>query len=87
MNHILFAYDIGIGQTGWAVIDADTREVLESGVNIFPTGDASKNQERRRFRQVRRLYRRKATRISDFKKLWEKNGFTVPKENGSVDGR
>ena len=81
MNQIVFAYDIGIGQTGWAVVDADTREVLECGVNNFPAGDASKNQERRKFRQVRRLHRRKATRISDFKKLWEKNGFSIPKEN------
>ena len=81
MNHIVFAYDIGIGQTGWAVVSADTREVLESGVNNFPSGDASQNQERRKFRHDRRLHRRKATRIHDFRKLWEKNGFSIPNEN------
>ena len=81
MKQLVFAYDIGIGQTAWAVVDASTREVLESGVNNFPSGDASNNQERRKFRQTRRVHRRKSNRINDFKKLWKKNGFSIPKEN------
>ena len=63
MDKLVFSYDIGIGQTGWAVINADTRKVLESGVNNFPSGDASENITRRSFRQLRRLHRRQKTRI------------------------
>lgn len=79
MDKLVFSYDIGIGQTGWAVINADTRKVLESGVNNFPSGDASENITRRSFRQLRRLHRRQKTRISDFEVLWERSGFSFPK--------
>ena len=48
---IRFALDIGVASVGWAVVN-DEYVVLESGVNIFPCADASKNAERRNFRQL-----------------------------------
>lgn len=69
--------DLGIASVGWAVVN-DNDDVVESGSNLFPAADASRNVERRGFRQGRRLTRRRANRIDDFKKLWIKNGFTVP---------
>lgn len=77
-----FGLDIGIASVGWAVV-SDTYEVLESGANIFPAADANMNAERRSFRQMKRLHRRRAVRVKDFEKLWrEKNG-AVPTQTCS----
>lgn len=78
----IIGLDIGIASVGWAVVD-DEYNIIEAGSNIFPAADASKNEERRSFRQGRRLKRREKTRISDFKKLWNKYDFMTPldKEN------
>lgn len=67
---IRFGLDIGIASVGWAVV-ADNYEVLEAGSNIFEAADASQNQERRTFRQMKRMHRRRSTRVKDFEKLWE----------------
>lgn len=77
----IIALDIGVSSVGWAVVDNETGEVLESCSNIFPEATAASNQERRSFRQTRRLHRRKKTRLDDFKKLWETTGSTVEKSN------
>ncbi|WP_026658149.1 type II CRISPR RNA-guided endonuclease Cas9 [Butyrivibrio sp. AC2005] len=69
--------DLGVASLGWAVVN-DEYEVLESCSNIFPAAESANNVERRGFRQGRRLSRRRRTRISDFRKLWEKSGFEVP---------
>lgn len=74
--------DLGIASVGWAVVN-DDYEVIESGSNIFPAAEASENAIRRGFRQGRRLTRRRRTRLSDFKKLWIKYGFTVPVDNST----
>ncbi len=72
-----FAFDIGVASVGWAVIN-DEYEVVEACSNIFSSADASQNVERRSFRQMRRLHRRRRTRISDFEKLWKKAGRDIP---------
>ena len=77
---VTFGLDLGIASVGWAVVN-DDYEVLESCSNIFPAAEASQNAERRDFRQGRRLTRRRRTRINDFKKLWSKYGFTIPKDD------
>lgn len=74
----IFALDLGIASVGWAVINKETGTVEETGVNLFPEATASKNVERRGFRQNKRLKRRLRTRLDDFIHLWEKNGFEVP---------
>ena len=78
MAYIL-GIDIGIASVGWAVVNKDY-EVVEAGSNIFPAADASENEERRSFRQGRRLKRRQKTRIRDFEALWKKYGFPVPEK-------
>lgn len=71
--------DIGIASVGWAVVDDDYK-VLEAGSNLFESADASKNVERRSFRQLKRLHRRQQNRISDFNKLWKKQGLEIPQK-------
>lgn len=75
---IRFALDIGVASVGWAVVN-DTYEVLEAGANIFPCADSSKNADRRGFRQLKRIHRRKHTRIRDFEILWERQGWNMEK--------
>lgn len=74
---IRFGIDIGIASVGVAVVD-DEYNVLESVVNIFESADASKNGERRSFRQGKRLLRRKKNRLRDFDVLCIKYGLTIP---------
>lgn len=75
----LVALDLGIASVGWAVVDSDTYDVIELGVNIFPEASAANNVSRRGFRQGKRLKRRLRTRLDDFTKLWQESGFEVPK--------
>ncbi len=77
MGYIV-ALDIGVASVGWAVIDKITERVMEAGANLFEEADAANNSTRREMRQGRRIKRRQRTRLNDFNKLWEKNGFTVP---------
>ena len=77
MKYIL-ALDIGVASVGWALVDKETEQVIQAGSNIFPEASAAANQTRREMRQVRRMHRRKKTRLNDFNKLWEKYGFLIP---------
>ena len=52
---IRIGVDIGIASVGWAVVD-DEYQVLESGSNLFDSADASRNVDRRGFRQISRDY-------------------------------
>lgn len=70
---IRFALDIGVASVGWAVVD-DSYEVLEAGSNIFPCADSERNVERRSSRQLRRIHRRRSSRVRDFETLWNKQG-------------
>ena len=76
---ITMGLDLGVASVGWAVVN-DEYQILESCSNIFPAAEASKNVERRGFRQGRRLTRRRKNRVEDFEKLWTKNGFTIPNQ-------
>ena len=75
-----FGIDIGVASVGWAVVN-DEYEVVESGANLFPSADASKNVDRRTFRQMKRVHRRRKTRVSDFDKLWKNHGRKLPESN------
>lgn len=59
--------DIGIGSVGWAVINEEKRRIEDFGVRIFESGESSNgkdrtSQERRGFRGIRRLERRRVHR-------------------------
>lgn len=76
----IIALDIGVASVGWAVIDMETENVVEAGVNIFNSKTAAANKERRIFREGRRLTRRLRTRLDAFNKLWEDFGFVIPQK-------
>lgn len=76
---VRFGLDIGVASVGWAVVN-DNYEVEEAGANLFTSADANQNVERRSFRQIKRLHRRRRNRISDFKKLWHSMGLEKGKQ-------
>lgn len=65
-----FAFDIGIGSCGWAVVsenETGNRRIEDAGSRIFDSGEMKegkdrKSQERRGFRAVRRVLRRRQHR-------------------------
>lgn len=65
-----FAFDIGIGSCGWAVVsenETGNRRIEDAGSRIFDSGEMKegkdrKSQERRGFRGVRRVLRRRSHR-------------------------
>lgn len=65
-----FAFDIGIGSCGWAVVsenETGNRRIEDAGSRIFDSGEMKegkdrKSQERRGFRGVRRVLRRRKHR-------------------------
>lgn len=66
MNYYL-GLDIGIGSIGWAILNLDKLRIEDFGVRLFDSGeDQRKNerysQQRRRYRGIRRLFRRKSHR-------------------------
>ena len=65
-----FAFDIGIGSCGWAVVsenETGNKRIEDAGSRIFDSGEKAdgkdrKSQERRGFRGVRRVLRRRKHR-------------------------
>lgn len=65
-----FAFDIGIGSCGWAVVsenETGNRRIEDAGSRIFDSGEMKegkdrKSQKRRGFRSVRRVLRRRKHR-------------------------
>ena len=66
--------DLGIASVGYAVVDDRRGTIRELGVHRFPMKDASANPDRRGFRQTRRRYRRKTTRLNHAKHLLTQAG-------------
>ena len=84
MNFYL-GLDIGIGSIGWAILNLDKLRIEDFGVRLFDTGeDQRKNerysQQRRRYRGIRRLYRRRSHRKSRLKNYLCLIGFTTEKD-------
>lgn len=78
-TEVNIGFDIGISSVGWCVVATKSGRILESGVSIFSGASAAKNEERRNFRQNRRLLRRRKNRVNDLKKYLAKSGFTYNK--------
>lgn len=68
--------DIGIASVGWSLIDTDNNKIIDMGVRLFNSADASNNQQRRESRSARRTLRRKKHRLQDVKDFLLKNGFS-----------
>lgn len=78
MRKYILGLDIGVASVGWGIVDKDTYEVIDTAVTLFDSADASKNIERRDFRQARRGTRRKKRRLNDADKLFNKVGLIRP---------
>ncbi len=69
----ILGVDLGIASVGWALVDDEKNEIIDSGVRIF-TQSANKDGKtltsiRREFRGSRRVLNRKKQRLSQLKKL------------------
>ncbi len=72
--------DIGIASVGWSLIDTDNKEIIDMGVRLFNSADASNNRVRREARSARRNLRRKKYRLRSIKGLLNEYGFS-PNDN------
>lgn len=70
--------DIGIASVGWAVVGEDSHNIIEAGVRLFSSAEASQNQDRRSFRGIRRNKRRQQNRLKAIESFLEDNGFQRP---------
>lgn len=78
LNYVI-GLDLGIGSVGWAVINLDKRRIEDFGVRLFDSGEDTrqkerKSQQRRGYRSMRRLVRRRAHRTVRLKQLFDKIG-------------
>ena len=78
MEKMILGLDIGIASVGWAVVGAESENIIESGVRLFESADASKNQERRSFRGIRRNIRRRKHRLQRADDLLNSIGLSKP---------
>ena len=81
INYIL-GLDIGIGSIGWAAINLDKQRIEDFGVRIFDSGESNNgkdrlSQDRRRYRGMRRLVRRRSHRKERLKKYLSSVGLTT----------
>ncbi|NLX62543.1 MAG: type II CRISPR RNA-guided endonuclease Cas9 [Tissierellia bacterium] len=76
----ILGLDIGISSVGWSILDTEKKEIVDMGVRLFETADASNNQQRRFARLARRNLRRKKYRLQKVEELLYEYGFCPPKE-------
>ncbi len=69
-NGYVLGLDIGCASVGAAILDKKTGEVVHACSRLFPEGEASKNDTRRKKRQARRLNRRKKHRLERINQLF-----------------
>lgn len=70
-NEYVLGLDIGIASVGWGIVEKESNEIVDCGVRLFDSADASKNEERRGYRGGRRLTRRRKNRLEDLKRFFE----------------
>lgn len=78
MGKNILGLDIGIASVGWAVVESESENIVESGVRLFESADASRNQERRSFRGIRRNIRRRKHRLHRADELLNSIGLNKP---------
>jgi CRISPR-associated endonuclease Csn1 len=90
MSRIL-GLDLGTNSIGWAVVDFDTQQIIDTGVRVFPEGinrdsgrEVSKNATRREARQMRRQHFRTRMRKKYLLDTLKKQGL-CPKENKAFE--
>jgi CRISPR-associated endonuclease Csn1 len=73
----ILGVDLGVASVGWALVDDENNEIIDSGVRIF-TQSINKDGKtlaavRREFRGSRRALSRKKQRLIQLKKLFISN--------------
>ncbi len=68
--------DIGISSVGWGIINQETGEIIDAGVRLFEEATRNANEERRDFRGMRRIKRRRNHRLERAYQLFEE--FNLP---------
>lgn len=76
----ILGLDIGNTSVGWAIVGTQTQEIIDAGVRIFPSADASQNQIRKNFRGVRRNNRRQQNRLIRLTQYLDTYGIHKPEE-------
>lgn len=67
MGKYYLGLDVGVGSIGWSVINIEKNRIEDFGVRLFESGEDTRkkerfSQKRRRYRGIRRLYRRRSHR-------------------------
>ena len=77
MANYVLGLDIGIGSVGVGLIEKETGKIIHKSVNLFPSGDAASNVDRRKSRGEKRVKRRKKHRVKRTEDLFEKYDIDV----------
>ena len=84
MENYYLGLDVGIGSVGWAVLNIEKKRIEDFGVRIFNSGEVRNNnknerssQQRRRYRGMRRLVRRRSHRKLRLKNYLQLLGITT----------
>ena len=70
--------DVGIASVGWSLVDINNKKIINMGVRLFDSADASNNKTRRLARSARRNLRRRKYRLKSINELLEQHGFESP---------
>ncbi len=94
LENLAFGIDLGIGSCGWAVIESaqqseNTGTIKDLGSWIFDVPETDKertptNQIRRGNRLLRRVIRRRRNRMSDLRRLFNKQGLIAEKHGDAL---
>lgn len=79
----ILGLDVGIGSCGAALIDPFRKRIVDFGIRLFDSGENTRkrerfSQQRRRFRGIKRLTRRKSHRKLRLKYYLQIIGLTTP---------
>lgn len=66
-RNVILGFDLGIGSVGWSIVDSETNDILKLGSRLFNEPELA--ADRRGFRGIRRLIRRRQYRNDKFYRL------------------
>lgn len=73
MDKYVIGLDLGINNVGWSIVDSENKKIAKCGVRLF--SEASKAEDRRIARGVKRRKKRAHNRIKDLLNLFSKIDF------------
>lgn len=63
-KNVILGFDLGVGSVGWAIVDSETNDIIKLGSRLFNEPELA--ADRRGFRGIRRLIRRRQYRNDKF---------------------